>query len=987
MDSSHEGSGARMSPGDSSTVTYEGMSPTTSDRYLAKRFHARGGMGEVWLAMDPVIGREVALKHTREKRPDQHARFIAEARIAGQLEHPNIVPVHDIGRGKDGHPYYVMKFVHGRTLKNAIEDYHTEKESNPSERHLQWRRLLDVFVDLCEAVAYAHSRGVIHRDLKPENVMLGAYGETVVLDWGLAKLLHDQELPGAPSYQGLTSSVRSGETHAGSVIGSPPYMPPEMAEGRAGEADPLTDVYLLGATLYSILCGEPPRRGASHREMVEMARTVPPVPPRERNKNVPRALEAICLKAMAMRPKNRYASASDLASEIRCYLAGEPVQALPEGFLRRAVRQVRRHRRAVTSTLAAGLIVGLAWFSLRNAQEARVATAREQDRAALIAFRQLNDSARYALASTNPVSESQPYFDTEQGQQDAQAALKLSQAWGAAQERLSLDAERPAVRQDLYELMLLLVQSRETTARGESDYRELLDLLQQAAQLQSPSRGLYELEAELQSKLGRASEAERARGLADDPQTRLTAVDHFVRGEQHRLRSAQPSASDPMILQSDYRHEELEQAIASYEAAIKLDPNHFWSHFQLGRCSLALGNASEAIAYLRACMALRPDSPWPASTYGLTLAVLRRHDAALHQLSRVIEQHPSFLPARMHRGFVYSLQQEFQKASEDLDVVLGQPDDKRLIEAAYYRAMVHLQRADANSAIEDLSQLIRHKTSFRPGYYLRAQAFFLSEKEPNALADVDRFLALSLGPSADPNRIEWDWQRGRLLRRLADELKAAKPRRRALELALVSLQKAAQFLDTPESYSELGMVLQKLGRLPESIVAYTQGLERDPDHLVLRNLRGAAYDRARETDKASADFRVVAQHTPKDAAERHYVVSARARLGILQAQAKDRVGALGELASAFVLLRGAPDGERTDYMLLHNLACIYGELAKWDDESREHDQREALRLLEDALKRSEQRDERKREIEFIRKDESFKSLQDLPGFQQLIPNG
>ena len=145
------------------TVSYEVTLPLAKNqRYLAKRFHARGGMGEVWLAVDQVIGREVALKRIRAKHSDQDLRFLAEAQIAGQLEHPSIVPVHDLGQGEDGLPFYIMKFVHGQTLTKVLQEFHASNGVDTNDWHVRWRRILDVFVDLCEAVAYAHSRGVIH---------------------------------------------------------------------------------------------------------------------------------------------------------------------------------------------------------------------------------------------------------------------------------------------------------------------------------------------------------------------------------------------------------------------------------------------------------------------------------------------------------------------------------------------------------------------------------------------------------------------------------------------------------------------------------------------------------------------------------------------------------------------------------------------------------------------------------------------------------
>ncbi len=207
--------------------------------------------------------------------------------MTGQLEHPGIVPVHDLGVDEDGRPFYVMSFIHGRTLREVAEEYHAGSAAAGESREVEFSRLLEVFVKMCQAVAYAHHRGVVHRDLKPDNVMLGPFGEALVLDWGMAKVLSQPDpASGAPPVQSTYSSG-SAETQDGMVMGSPAYMAPEAAAGRAVDADARTDVYLLGATLYHVLTGRPPREGRSHEEAVELARTMPPPSPRRLRPEAP----------------------------------------------------------------------------------------------------------------------------------------------------------------------------------------------------------------------------------------------------------------------------------------------------------------------------------------------------------------------------------------------------------------------------------------------------------------------------------------------------------------------------------------------------------------------------------------------------------------------------------------------------------------------------------------------------------------------------
>jgi serine/threonine-protein kinase len=329
--------------------------PRTRRRYRLARLHAEGGIGKVWLAYDAHLGREVALKELRPDRaasPTLAARFLEEARITGQLEHPGIVPIYELAEPEgDRRSFYTMRFVRGRTLSNAIRAYHRPKAPARDEA-LELLALLNAFVAVCNAVAYAHSRGVIHRDLKGANVVLGDFGEVVVLDWGLAKLVDRPDDGRAEASPVVVAGEGRGETRMGQALGTPAYMSPEQAKGLAREVGPASDIYGLGAILYEILAGRPPFAGDEPRDILRQVVEDEPTRPRSLRPSAPAALEAVCLKAMAKDPAARYASASELAQEVRRYLADEPVAAYPEPLSRRLGRWARRHRPAVAAASA-----------------------------------------------------------------------------------------------------------------------------------------------------------------------------------------------------------------------------------------------------------------------------------------------------------------------------------------------------------------------------------------------------------------------------------------------------------------------------------------------------------------------------------------------------------------------------------------------------------------------------------------------------------
>ncbi len=374
---------ATIPPGASQTADW-GVGEATGDgRFRVVRPLAKGGIGLVSVAVDGELHREVALKEIRPEQADDprsRARFLLEAEVTGRLEHPGIVPVYGLGTDAQGRPFYAMRLVRGDSLQEAIDRFHRDDQNarrEPGERALALRGLLGRFVDVCNAVAYAHARGVIHRDLKPSNILLGPYGETLVVDWGLAKVVgRDEPEPGGPAAEVTlqpTSGSGSSETVPGSVIGTPAYMSPEQAEGRLGDIGPSSDVYSLGATLFSLLTGQPP---VADREVVEVLRKVQRGdlrPARQVNPRVPRALEAVVGKAMALRPTGRYGSARSLAADIDHWLAGEPVSAWHEPWTLRARRWIRRHQATATGVAAAVVVAvaGLMAVSIVQAEANR----------------------------------------------------------------------------------------------------------------------------------------------------------------------------------------------------------------------------------------------------------------------------------------------------------------------------------------------------------------------------------------------------------------------------------------------------------------------------------------------------------------------------------------------------------------------------------------------------------------------------------------
>ncbi len=490
-----------------------------SSRFSILRLHQRGGLGRVSIALDEELSREIALKEILPAHADNEenrTRFVREAEITGALEHPGVVPVYSLGQFADGRPYYAMRFIRGMNLQMAIEDFYRLADGS-AESQLRFRGLVAKIIHTCQTIEYAHSRGVIHRDIKPGNIMLGDYGETLVVDWGLAKTLDEEafstDVSTAPPVQ-ASKRASSTSTQVGRVVGTPSYMSPEQAAGRLDALGPASDIYSLGATLYQLLTGKIAFRGNEEEVLgnVQLGRFTKP---REVNPKAPKALEAICLKAMARMPEDRYQSARDMADDLERYMADEQVRAYTEPLYAKAWRWTRNHKAVVISSAAAltvavaaltlGMILVTAAYDREHKQRSRA----EENFG--IATEQRKLAERNFKLARNAV---QDYFITiseetllkQHGMQDLRKTL-LQQALDYYQKFLDQRGEDPSLKREVAEAHYLAGKITQTIDSPELAMDHFLAAADLQKQLLTENPNTHSLIGELGNTLNAIGEA------------------------------------------------------------------------------------------------------------------------------------------------------------------------------------------------------------------------------------------------------------------------------------------------------------------------------------------------------------------------------------------------------------------------------------------------------------------------------------------------
>jgi serine/threonine protein kinase len=373
-----------------------GREPAEKERYSSADEIARGGMGAILRALDNRIRREVAVKYLLDQsNPEKKARFITEAQITGQLQHPNIVPVHDLGFDAQQRLFFAMKMVKGRSLAQILDSL--RKDPDVAEKEWSLNRLLNGFVGVCNALAYAHDRGVIHRDVKPANVMLGEFGQVYLMDWGLAKVLDSLRTAATPLTTGMPlkfedriTTDHNGDvdlTREGSVVGTLVYMSPEQAQGKVSAINGRTDVYSLGAILYEMLALQT-HMDKSDDDLKMLKRVMegriePPEkrdPRRARAGKIPRELSAIAMKALAHNPEDRYRTVTEMQRDIERYQEGRSVSAKDDSFREMFWKLLKRNRGvSAVALVSLSVLVGLVVIGYAIINNARLQAIRAND--------------------------------------------------------------------------------------------------------------------------------------------------------------------------------------------------------------------------------------------------------------------------------------------------------------------------------------------------------------------------------------------------------------------------------------------------------------------------------------------------------------------------------------------------------------------------------------------------------------------------------
>lgn len=745
-------------------------------RYRLQRVVGRGGMGAVYAAEDVDFGREVALKlllFRAESTPHARlrlARLLREARITGLLEHPGIVPVYGIGLTSDRHLYYTMKLVRGHSLRELVRAH--EQRELGAEGQFTIQRRVEIVLRVCDALAFAHARGVVHRDLTPNNVMVGRFGEVLVMDWGIAKLLdRDAELVVADE------SAGSGDPHGttpGAFLGTPNFASPEQATGDLSAIDERTDVFGIGAILYYLLTGQPPYIGRDRVEVEDRARRADrgivrssasfPRPPRE--------LFALCRKAMAMDRHDRYASVDTLAQDLRAFLGHQHGSAWSETPWSWMKKFVRRHAAITTAGIGVALLGALTFVSSRLL-ELQTRNRLAELPAAIRKIDEMEAPRRYSrllspqgAITVVPNPDEHELYQVERiSSNSAEQLLDLLLSWG-----VRLDDEN-AAHGVVAALGAVPSEARSTLLLAFYRLVERLFMndvvpaqhLQAHPEIEHSRRRDYMSLAALRPRLVRAARnVVPVMQALGDQRAGLATHAAMLEWSLNRVDSADemlklaPTASLP---EREYTTFALSQIRNSEETLRLLDdtvrkfPDAYWVRARyaqtcIERASQAV-DASErstalllAVAHGEAALALWPDSPGAPLNLAIAYKDLGQAERAIAVLRGVLARNENTSGAWINLGVIYTEQKRWTEAIDAMRRATEvAPSDPWTFKSLGFAAMRCFEDVDsqsdecANVAIESFRTVTQLDTNdWEAHYYLGVALQAMAEFEESVAA-------------------------------------------------------------------------------------------------------------------------------------------------------------------------------------------------------------------------------------------------------------
>jgi serine/threonine-protein kinase len=905
----------------------------------------RGGMGAVLRARDPRLKRELALKvllSQHQTRPEVLRRFLEEAQIGGQLQHPGVVPVHDLGALPDGRPFFAMKLIQGRTLKALLEE-------RPSPGH-DLPRLLQVFEQVAQTLSYAHAHGVIHRDLKPHNVMVGEFGEVQVMDWGLAKVLRsaggaldevgDQETVSAEAVQ-TARSEEGWETREGAVQGTPAYMSPEQARGLKGQIDERADVFALGAILSEILTGQPPYGGGARRALERAAAAdLGEALTRLEGCGADAELIALAWDCLAAEPAKRPRDAGVVARRVTIYRA-EVQERLRRAELEKAAAQARateagkRQRLTLALALAALLLLGLgggaAWYlRQQHLQQAEVAARVEEDlkaaRAELVKghWREATPALERAEARLPAANDPALAGRLAQARKDRDLLARLDEArLRAASTGEKGGFDFAGSDQQFVEAFhawgLEVEQLRPEEAAVQVRASALSEAVLDA--LDDWTRALRELDPQ------RARQVRAVAERVDDRDWRRRLRQAYGVGDQAALRGVLnepvPDALSPsaVVLLADALKwaEEDTRALEVLRGGQRSRPGDFWLAFELAAaCDRSTpGGREEAVRYYTAALALRPDSAGTHTNLGAALYDQGKWAEAAAEFRETLRLKPDAELAHFNLGNALRQQGQLPEA------------------VAEYKTALHLKpdypeaHCGLGVALETQGKQAEALAEFREALRLLPDDPVAHFNLGRALQGLNK-LAEAVAEYREALRLQPDFPKARL-NRAAALYAQGKVDEGIAELREALLRRP----DFPEAHYNLGVALAEQGMLPEAVAEFREVLRLQPDFPKARNnlglalnAQGLALAAQGKPAEAVAAFREVLRLQPDSPA-------AHSNLGnALNAQGKALAeqGKLAEAVAAFrEVLRLQPDSPAA-YCNLGLALRGLGQLA----ESRDH---------------------------------------------------